>query len=133
MEMLLDRACREGGWNSGNGVAFGVPMAAHLDATAIALLALRSDSGQRTVQLSLQWLVRRVVACPSPYSLGWATLALAAYRGISSEADRCLDRTVAVITRLIENSADSSDTCTLAVCTLALEAVKGDNVFEVRP
>jgi squalene cyclase len=53
MEMLLDRGCPEGGWNSGNGMAFGVPMAAHLDATAIALLALRSDSSQHSVQLSL--------------------------------------------------------------------------------
>jgi hypothetical protein len=77
--------------------------------------------------------VRRVAACPSAYSLGWATLALAAYQGINSEADRCLDRTVEALTRLIERSADSSDICTLAVCALALEAVKGDNVFEVRP
>ncbi len=29
-----------GGWNSGNGVAFGVPLAPHIDATSIALLAL---------------------------------------------------------------------------------------------
>ena len=133
IEMLLDRACPEGGWNSGNGIAFGVPMAAHLDATAIALLALRSDSNQRSVQLSLDWLVRRVAACPSPYSLGWATLALAAYQGINPEADRCLGRAVAALTRLIERSADKSDTCTLAVCALAIEAAKGDNVFEVRP
>ena len=38
--MLLDRMCPGGGWNSGNGVAFGVPLAPHIDATSIALLAL---------------------------------------------------------------------------------------------
>ena len=39
--MLLDRMCPRGGWNSGNGVAFGVPLAPHIDATSIALLALK--------------------------------------------------------------------------------------------
>src|SRR4029077_20665608 len=36
-EMLLDRACPEGGWNAGNGVVYGVPLRPHLDATALAL------------------------------------------------------------------------------------------------
>jgi hypothetical protein len=40
-EMLLDRACPEGGWNAGNGVVYGVPLRPHIDATALALAALR--------------------------------------------------------------------------------------------
>src|ERR1022692_3659310 len=39
--MLLDRMCPGGGWNSGNGIAFGVPIAPHLDATSLVLLALK--------------------------------------------------------------------------------------------
>jgi len=39
--MLLDRACPEGGWNAGNPVVYGVPLRPHIDATAIALAALR--------------------------------------------------------------------------------------------
>ena len=38
---VLDRACPDGGWNAGNGVVYGVPLAPHLDDTAIALLALQ--------------------------------------------------------------------------------------------
>src|ERR1035437_2285396 len=40
-EMLLDRACPKGGWNAGNGVVYGVPLRPHIDATALALAALR--------------------------------------------------------------------------------------------
>ena len=42
ISMLFDRMCPDGGWNSGNGVAFGVALAPHLDSTSIALLALLS-------------------------------------------------------------------------------------------
>ena len=38
VEMLLDRACVDGGWNSGNSVVYGVPLRPHVEATAIALL-----------------------------------------------------------------------------------------------
>src|ERR1019366_1801915 len=40
-EMLLDRACSEGGWNAGNAVVYGVPLRPHIDVTALALAALR--------------------------------------------------------------------------------------------
>lgn len=41
VEMLLDRACVNGGWNSGNSFVYGVPLRAHVDATAVALLDAR--------------------------------------------------------------------------------------------
>ena len=44
VEMLLDRACVDGGWNSGNSVVYGVPLRPHVGATAVALL---SRSGPR--------------------------------------------------------------------------------------
>jgi hypothetical protein len=34
--------------------------------------------------------------------------------------------------RLTENAASTEDSCTLAVSALALEAVNGESVFEVR-
>src|SRR5205823_13560015 len=40
-EMLLDRACPGGGWNACNGVVYDVPLRPHIDATALALAALR--------------------------------------------------------------------------------------------
>src|SRR5712692_3361943 len=57
--MLLDRMCPGGGWNSGNGVAFGVPLAPHIDATSIALLALTRREEDPCVQRSLHWLENR--------------------------------------------------------------------------
>ena len=43
VEMLRDRACVDGGWNSGNSVVYGVPLRPHVEATAIALLALQDE------------------------------------------------------------------------------------------
>jgi hypothetical protein len=131
--MLLDRMCPGGGWNSGNGIAFGVPLAPHIDATSIALLALTRHEVEQAVQLSLHWLVNRLAGCPSPYSLAWGILALAAYRNTGREVDETLRRATRELMTHIERAAGVDDICTIAVCALALEAAEGDNVFEVRP
>jgi hypothetical protein len=128
--MLLDRMCPGGGWNSGNGVAFGVPLAPHIDATAIALLALTRHQEDQGVQRSLHWLVNRLAGCPSPYSLAWGVLAIAAHRRISPEGRDNLRVRVEELMRLIPSIEDN---CTLAVSALALEAINGSSVFEVRP
>jgi hypothetical protein len=130
--MLLDRACPRGGWNAGNGIAFGVPYAPYLDATGIALLALADHKEELRVRASLGWLVNQLPGCPSPYSLAWGILALTAYREISSEVSETVGRATEVLTALIEKGVGTNDICTLAVCALALEAAEGDNVFEVR-
>ncbi len=131
--MLLDRMCPGGGWNSGKGVAFGVPLAPHIDATSIALLALTRHEEEPGVQRSLHWLVNRLAGCPSPYSLAWGILASAAYRRSSSpEANEKLHGGAEELMRLTENAARGEDNCTLAVSALALEAIDGNNVFEVR-
>jgi hypothetical protein len=130
--MLLDRMCPGGGWNSGNGIAFGVPLTPHIDATSIALLALTRHEKEPGVQRSLHWLVNRLAECPSPYSLAWGVLASAAYRRTSPEANESLHGRAEELMLLIENAASIEDHCALAVSALALEAVDGDNVFEVR-
>jgi hypothetical protein len=53
VKMLLDRACPSGGWNAGSGVVYGTPMQPHLDATAIALLALRGEPRQELIERGL--------------------------------------------------------------------------------
>ena len=91
-EMLLDRACPGGGWNAGNGLVYGVPMASHLDATATALLALHGEEMDDIINSGLDWLERRVVTCSAPWSLAWSLLALDAYdRPVGSLADRMGD------------------------------------------
>jgi hypothetical protein len=80
-EMLVDRACSQGGWNAGNPEVFGVELDPHPDFTAMAVLALRHSPHRRAgiVQRSLDYLAARLNTSPSPYSLAWAVMALSAY------------------------------------------------------
>jgi hypothetical protein len=113
VEMLLDRVCPGGGWNAGNGVVYGVPVAPHPDDTAIALLALREHQRDPMVQSSVQYLERVAPSLTAPWSLAWATLALAAYgRPIDS-----------IYSSLVEIGDLSSvdDTSTLALVCFALD------------
>ncbi|MGH9455321.1 MAG: hypothetical protein ACRD2O_15275, partial [Terriglobia bacterium] len=79
VEMLLDRVCPKGGWNAGNGVVYGVPLAAHIDATATALLALRDERRNVVIQENLDCLERQAQTCSAPWSLAWSILALDAH------------------------------------------------------
>jgi len=127
--LLFDLMCPGGGWNAGNGVAFGVPCAPYIDATATALLALRGRENDPGTQDSLMWLANHLLPCPSPYSLAWGIIALAAYHQ-QYVADDLLNRAAARLTSLVEQKWPA-DISTLAACALALDAVDGDNVFEV--
>src|SRR5229473_1676119 len=69
VEMLLDRACVDGGWNSGNSIVYGVPLRAHVDATAIALLALQDERRSELIQRSLTWLKKASAGVYSVSSL----------------------------------------------------------------
>jgi len=123
IEMLQDRACPKGGWNAGNGVVYGTPMAPHLDATAIALLALRSEPRNKLIDRSLVWLEGQVGSCPSPWSLAWSILALDAYdKPVASAQDR--------LANFVEPD-ETSDTACLAVVALALDCTASGNPFKV--
>ncbi len=123
VDMLLDRACPGGGWNAGNGVVYGVPLAPHLDATATALLALRGEERSDTIGASLAWLERTAATCLAPWSLAWSILALDAHdRPIQSLADRL---------GALKDSSELWDSPTLAMMTLALSCPVQGNVFKV--
>lgn len=121
VEMLFDRACPNGAWNAGNGVVYGEPMTPHLDATALALLALRSEPANQLVAASLDWLQQRCQTCFAPWSLSWAILTLDAY-GLP---------TAPLVVRLAEISHRDQiqDCATLAVAVLALDCADGRNAF----
>jgi hypothetical protein len=122
-EMLLDRACPGGGWNAGNGVVYGVPLAPHLDATAIALLALAGERSNDVIASGVDWLERRVATCSAPWSTAWSTLALDAYgRPITSLVDRLC---------ALRDSALLADSATLAAVILAMDCLVQGNVFKV--
>jgi hypothetical protein len=128
IEMLLDRACPGGGWNAGNGVAFGVALTPHVEATAIALLALqRTDASRhRLVKDSLGWLITQTSQCRGMTSMAWAIMAFHAYQVESGVLSERLARLAELVT-----AADRIDNATLAVAALALDAASHRNAFEV--
>ena len=80
VDMLLDRACGDGGWNSGNSVVYGVPLRPHIEATAIALLALQDERRSEVIQRSLAWLDKEAPGVVSVSSLAWCILTLFVYQ-----------------------------------------------------
>jgi len=123
VEMLYDRICPEGGWNAGNGVVYGFPLAPHADATALALLSLASEPPNNFITASVDWLERRAETCFAPWSLAWTILALDAF-----------GRPTALLTDLLSSVVDDAevnDCATLAVVSLALRRAAEDNAFRV--
>jgi hypothetical protein len=123
VEMLLDRACPHGGWNAGNGVVYGAPMAAHIDATAIALLALRDEARHELIERSLAWLEHQSSSCSAPWSLAWSILALDAYDRLVAP----MQQSLATLT----GPDEIEDTSTLAAAALALDCTASGNPFKV--
>jgi len=124
VQMLLDRVCPGGGWNAGNGVVYGVPLAPHPDATAIALVALVTQTLNPTVQRSLDWLEHAVLTRSAPWSLAWALIALQSHQRSIREPH----------SRLLQSIEESriEDAATLAVVALALKSANGQDIFGVR-
>jgi hypothetical protein len=113
VEMLFDRACVDGGWNSGNSVVYGVPLQPHVEATAIALLALQDEQRNEVVEKSLLWLRQRAATVESASSLAWTILSLFTYRESIEELQ---DR----LAIMIGDGAGIRNNATLAVVLLAL-------------
>ena len=118
LAMLEDRACSTGGWNAGNGHAFGVDLDPHPDFSAMALCALEAHGAGESslVEKSAQFLRRRLEECGSAYSLAWGVLALHGSSG------RHLGTLVESLRRLSEQNAAKLNTPTLALTALALES-----------
>jgi len=124
VEMLLDRACVDGGWNSGNSLVYGVPLRPHVEATAIALLALQGEQRTETVKKSLSWLRQNAASMDSVSSLAWCILTLFVYQ----EPIGGLRNRLATI---IGNGRDIRNNATLATAILALKCGEMIHPFEV--
>ena len=124
VEMLLDRACVDGGWNSGNSLVYGVPLRPHVEATAIALLALQDEQRTEMVQKSLSWLRQYAASVDSVSSLAWRILTLFVYQ----EPIGGLKNRLATI---IGNGRDIRNNATLATALLALKCGEMIHPFEV--
>jgi len=113
VEMLLDRMCVAGGWNSGNSIVYGVPLRPHVEATAIALLALQDEHRSAVIDKSLQWLKLGVAKIDAVSSLAWCILCLFVYQ----EPVEGLKSRLVV---LLGDGQNIHDNATLATAILAL-------------
>ncbi len=112
--MLLDRSCPGGGWNAGNSMVYGVPLIAHVESTAIALLGLQGEPDHPVIRAGMGWLEEQALAEQGIASLSWTVLCLAAYgRDFEAVQDRIMEQ--------INNAPElPSNNATLAVALLAL-------------
>jgi hypothetical protein len=113
VEMLLDRVCVTGGWNSGNSLVYGVPLRPHVEATAIALLAMQDEHRSVMIDKSLDLLKRRAASVDAITSLAWCILSLFVYQ----EPVDGLKNRLAI---LIGDGKKIQDNATLATAILAL-------------
>jgi hypothetical protein len=113
VEMLLDRVCEAGGWNSGNSVVYGVPLRPHVEATAIALMALQDERRNTTIEKSVEWIRLNSANISTVSSLAWCILTLFVYQ---EPVDGLKNRLAEIVGdgRKIQNNA------TLATAILAL-------------
>jgi hypothetical protein len=114
VDMLLDRACVDGGWNSGNSVVYGVPLRPHVEATAIALLALQDERRSDVIQRSLAWLNKEIPRVDSVSSLAWCILSLFVYQESVEELKNRL-------ATIMGDGRDIRNNATLATALLALK------------
>ena len=121
IEMLLDRAYPQGGWNAGNAVVYGVPLRPHVAATALAVAALQVHYNLPMVRTSLTWLMRNV-ECESPHSLAWLILAAYTYKDVSEDIRPAVDKARNRLASLVEDPRTIEDAATLALAALALAA-----------
>jgi hypothetical protein len=113
VEMLLDRACVGAGWNSGNSIVYGVPLPAHVEATAMALLALQDEPRGEIVRASVDWLESRAAGINAVSSLSWCILTLFVYQRRTEELKRRL-------AAIIGDGSTIRNNATLAIALLAL-------------
>jgi len=124
-EMLIDRACPDGGWNAGNGIVFGAALKPHIDTTAIALLAL-TDATEPAAAQSVEWLRKASVDCLSAYSLAWAALAFVMHQ------DQALDRCIANLLKVVSSKSSTSNVENLSLAAIAINAAERNaNPFHV--
>ena len=112
--MLLNRYCPSGGWNAGNSVVYGVPLVAHVESTAIALLGLQGEQDHPVIRAGMDWLEKEALTEQGIASLSWTVLCLAAY-GREFQAIQAN-----IVERLSKTSELPSNTATLALALLAL-------------
>lgn len=78
--MLVDRCCKDGGWNFGNSNVLGQDLAPHVPTTALALIALQDRQAETAVTRSVAFLEAQWPQERSVLALGLSLTALQVHR-----------------------------------------------------
>lgn len=132
--LLVDRSCRDGGWNFGNSNVLGQDLFAHVPTTAVALLALQGRRDEPIVARSLAFLESNWADEPSTFSLGLSMICLQAHdRPVDAIADRLssiveqrLERS-----RSVDRAQQPQNFHSLAVALTALSLTADDATFRL--
>ena len=90
-QLILDRACYDGGWNYGNAWALDKQLPGHVPTTAIGLLAMRDRADLAVVKRALKFLELRKTTERAALSLGLARIALGSYGADPAALDEALE------------------------------------------
>jgi hypothetical protein len=82
--MLIDRRCRDGGWNFGNRRVLGADLPSYPETTALALMALNGHAAVRW-GAALEGVDRAWHQTRSPLARAWLSSCLLMYRGMRPE------------------------------------------------
>ena len=114
-QFLLNRMCRDGGWNHGSSRALGYEANSYPETTGLALLALHGTSSPRLAR-SLAFAEESFRRCRTAEGLSWLRLGLLAHGRTLSVNDK-----LKLVSRRTVVDA--------ALCILAEAAGRGKNVF----
>jgi len=87
VELLLNRAIPNGGWNYGNRSMFNNTLRPFPAQTGIALAALSAQATNDSIQTAIHYLQFELERVRTPFSLGWGIIGLTAWDQRPSSAD----------------------------------------------
>ena len=116
-QMLVDRACRTGGWNYGNSNAFGQDLYPYVPTTALALLAMQDRRGDPAVIRGLEWLEQGATKERSLVALSLALICLRVFDR-PTETQRQVLATQLANGPLRERSGDDVLGLAMAACAM---------------
>ena len=125
-QLLLDRACPDGGWNYGNRLVRGVALTAMTSTTALAAMALQGAKGvEQTIERALDLLDSEVPRTPSCISLALTILCFAIYGRPFDDLEELL------IQRQQADGSWRGQTHLTSLAILALTAKQQTNAFAI--
>lgn len=122
--MLIDRCCRDGGWNYGNANALGKELFPYVSVSALALLALQNRRDADAVTRSLRFLQDQWATEASTIGLGLTSICLRRFGLAADNVDQAL-----AVRLPIASSVNNLHAIAIALYAIAVAA--NDSAFSV--